>query len=92
MELHQWLTGYLLFVNLLGGLTAAADKRRAQTGRWRVPEATLWGLAALGGAAGMWIVMRLVHHKTRRPGFMLGLPALALAQAVLLWCSGIFPR
>lgn len=86
----SWLILYLLAIHLLAALLTAADKRRAQTGRWRVPEATLWGVAVLGGAAAMWLTMRLVHHKTRRFGFMFGLPALALLQALLLWFSGIF--
>lgn len=76
---------YLTFISLLAVLLTAADKRRAQTHRWRVPEATLWGVAALGGAAAMFLTMRLIRHKTRHLSFMLGLPLLIFLQSGLLY-------
>ena len=68
------LTGLLLF------LTMGSDKRRAQTGRRRTPEARLFLLAALGGALGGWLGMQVFRHKTRHWTFVIGFPLLSLLQ------------
>ncbi len=60
-----------------------ADKRRARTGRWRIPERTLWMVSVLGGGVGAVSGMRLFRHKTKKGGFRIGLPLLALLQAGL---------
>lgn len=84
---------YIAVLSLLAVLYTAADKRRAQTRRWRVPEATLWGIAALGGAAAMWLTMQAIRHKTRHRSFMVGLPLLALLQlALLVWAYPLLNR
>ncbi len=84
---------YIAVLSLLAVLYTAADKRRAQTHRWRVPEATLWGIAALGGAAAMWLTMQAIRHKTRHRSFMVGLPLLALLQlALLVWAYPLLTR
>lgn len=84
---------YIAVLSLLAVLYTAADKRRAQTHRWRVPEATLWGVAALGGAAAMWLTMQAIRHKTRHRSFMVGLPLLALLQlALLVWAYPLLNR
>ena len=59
------------------------DKSRAKRGRWRIPEATLLLCAALGGAAAMLLTMRLIHHKTRKPKFSVGVPLLLAAHLLL---------
>ena len=75
---------YLVTVNLAGLLFMGIDKRRAVRGRRRVPERRLLFLAAVGGAAGTFIGMRVFAHKTRHLLFRLGLPVLILLQAILL--------
>ncbi len=79
------LSAYLTAVSLLAAVLTVADKRRAQAHRWRVRESTLWTVAALGGAAAMFLTMRLVRHKTRHPSFMIGLPLLILLHGGLLY-------
>lgn len=59
------------------------DKRRARLGRDRVPERTLFLLAAVGGALGAWIAMYRKRHKTRHLSFKLGIPLLLFLNAVL---------
>ena len=63
------------------------DKRRAQRGKWRIPERTLFLSAALFGGLGGVLGMHIFHHKTRHLRFRLGFPALLLVQVVLvgLW-------
>lgn len=53
---------------------AAWTKARARQGRWRIPERTLLGLCALGGAPLFWVGMQLFHHKTRHRRFAVGVP------------------
>lgn len=55
----------------------------ARRGR-RVPERTLLGLAALGGAAGGWLGMKLWRHKTRHGRFRFGLPLFTVMHAAIL--------
>lgn len=72
-----------LVVNLLTGAVYAYDKWRAARGGWRVRERTLLGLAALGGATGALVAMRTCRHKTRKPAFRWGVPALLVVQVAL---------
>ncbi len=72
-------------VNLLAFLLMGWDKRQARRGGWRVSERTLLLAAALFGAAGELAGMLLFRHKTRKPRFLYGLPALFAAQIALAW-------
>ena len=71
---------YLLAVNVLTFIVYGVDKWKARSGRWRVPEATLMGLAALGGSVGAWMAMQLFRHKTQKKKFRYGVPALFVLQ------------
>lgn len=80
------LAGWLLLMSLVLLIAMGLDKRRAQKGAWRIPEARLFFFALLGGALGGWIGMRLFRHKTRHWSFALGFPLIALLQwAAVLW-------
>jgi len=74
---------WLLAMSLVLFCAMGIDKRRARRGGRRVPEARLFLLAALGGAAGGWLGIYAFRHKTRRPAFTLGFPLLALLQLAL---------
>ena len=77
---------YLLTINAVSMLFMLADKCKAKKKSWRIPEATLMGLAAIGGSLGAWMGMMLFRHKTRHPKFYLGIPLfLILHIALLLW-------
>ena len=78
------LTIYLLLVNAAAFLAFGEDQRRAKRREWRIPEATLMGLAAAGGSLGALAGMRFFHHKTRHRKFTAGVPALLIAQIALL--------
>ena len=82
-----WLIG----VNIAATLTAMWDKNRARRREFRVPESTLWMLAAVGGAAAMWVTMYVIRHKTRHLRFTIGLPLMLVVQigaVVLVWKLG----
>ena len=69
---------YGIAVNLLVLALCGLDKTRARKGGWRIPERTLLGLCALGGAPLFWVGMRLFHHKTRHRRFAVGVPVMAV--------------
>lgn len=77
--------GYILLISLVAVAVTAVDKYKAQHGRWRIPEATLFGVALAGGAVAMYLTMRTIRHKTRHRRFMWGLPIIILAQAGLVY-------
>lgn len=74
------LLKYLLVINVLTFAVYGVDKWKARHGRWRVPEATLLGLAALGGSVGAWLAMQLFRHKTQKKKFRYGVPAIFVLQ------------
>lgn len=80
------LPAYLLLMNAAGLVLMFADKKKARAGAWRIPEATLMTVAALGGSLGSWAGMYLFRHKTRHPRFFLGIPAILILQLVLAGC------
>ena len=71
---------YFLTINALGFLLMLADKHRARKNRWRIPEATLMGVAALGGSIGSLIGMYTVRHKTKHVKFTIGIPVILILQ------------
>ena len=81
---------YLLIVNALGFVLMLADKHKAKKNLWRIPEATLMGVAAIGGSLGSLMGMYLVRHKTKHPKFTLGIPLLLAVQIVVLIL--LFPK
>ena len=74
---------YLVLINACSLALMCLDKLFAKKGRRRIPEATLLLSALLGGSAGAWLGMYLVRHKTRRPKFYLGIPAIVICQVLL---------
>ncbi len=84
-----WL--YLAAVSLalfaLMGIDKAAAKNRCR----RIPERTLLALAVLGGSPGGIAGMLAFRHKTRKPAFSLGFPAILVCQiavGILIACQG----
>lgn len=85
--LRQLLGIYLLAVNCAAFALMGVDKRRAQRGKWRIPERTLFLPVLLGGALGGTLGMRAFRHKTKHWYFRWGFPALLLIQLALLACG-----
>lgn len=79
----KYLLSYLLLINALGLLLMLADKVKAKKNRWRIPEATLMGVAALGGSIGSLAGMYLFRHKTRHTKFTIGIPVILVLQLAL---------
>ena len=79
---------YLLEINLVALILCTVDKVRSKVGKWRVPEGTLLLTAALGGSPALLLSMLLLRHKTKHKKFTLGVPAILLAQAALVYFLG----
>ena len=74
---------YLLAVNIVTFLLYGIDKYKAKKGKWRISEATLLTMAAIGGSIGAWAGMRLWHHKTMHKKFKYGIPVIIIFQVAL---------
>lgn len=74
---------YLLIINAAGFLLMLVDKYKAKKKLWRIPEATLMGVAAMGGSIGSLIGMYTVRHKTKHLKFTIGIPLILAVQVVL---------
>lgn len=83
MTVFQVISYYLITMNVLGFLFMGLDKWKAKKRAWRIPEATLLLIAALGGAIGSMIGMHLFHHKTRHWYFLYGIPAMLMIHILL---------
>ena len=59
------------------------DKLKARAGKWRIPERTLFLLAAMGGALGGMLGMLAFRHKTKHWYFVVGMPLILVCQAAL---------
>ena len=77
------ILGYLLAVNIATFLLYGIDKYKAKKGKWRISEATLLTMAAIGGSIGAWTGMRLWHHKTMHKKFKYGIPLIIILQVAL---------
>lgn len=83
MTVLQIIISYLILMNVLGFFFMGIDKWKAKKRAWRIPEATLLLIAALGGAAGSVLGMHLFRHKTRHWYFLYGIPAMLIVHILL---------
>ena len=75
---------YLIAINIIAFVIYGIDKQKAIRKQWRIPEAQLLAVAAIGGSAGALLGMQFFHHKTRKWKFRLGVPLL-LAVQLIVW-------
>ena len=86
--LTKILLAYLIIINAAAFILMLADKIKAKRGAWRIPEATLMGIAALGGSVGALAGMYTFRHQTKHIKFTLGIPLILAAQAaVVIWLA-----
>ena len=74
---------YLLAINALSFSLYGIDKYKAKKNQWRISEATLLMMAAIGGSLGACAGMRLWHHKTMHKKFKYGIPIIIIIQVAL---------
>ncbi len=94
MKSILYLIIYIVFVNIAGFALMGIDKRRAVRYAFRIPEATLFSVALVGGSIGSILGMLIFRHKTKHWSFKLGMPAILVLQlilfALLSWSPIIF--
>ena len=76
---------YLAVINVVTFFVYGIDKWKAKRSKWRISEATLLGMAVIGGSIGAWMGMKIWHHKTLHKKFRYGIPLILIAQIALLF-------
>ena len=84
METIYWLISYVVIINIIAFIVMGIDKRKAKKRAWRIPEATLFILAGVGGSIGAIAGMYTFRHKTKHRSFTWGMPAILIAQIILV--------
>lgn len=82
--IEKIIIGYVIAINVITLLMYGIDKWKAKHGKWRIPEATLLIMAAVGGSIGAWTGIKLFHHKTFHKKFKYGVPAILLLQLAII--------
>lgn len=75
---------YFVIMNIVGFAIMGIDKRKAIKRTFRIPEATLFIVALIGGSIGSILGMHVFRHKTRHWYFVFGMPAILVVQIALL--------
>lgn len=78
------LVTWLIGINPVTFFYYGFDKRRAGNNGARIPEATLLGLALIGGSIGAYAGMRYFRHKTLKGRFRILFWAIVLLQAAVV--------
>ena len=75
---------YIVVINLVSFMMFGIDTYKARRGQWRISEATLLAVAAIGGSIGAWMGMKVWHHKTLHSKFRYGVPIILLVHIALM--------
>lgn len=70
-------------ISLVAIIITVADKIKARRGAYRISEAALMSVSALGGSVAMLVTMLTIRHKTKHIKFMLGIPIIILFQIIV---------
>lgn len=86
MNANDFGVYYILMVNIIAFITYGADKYKAVKGSSRIPNATLLGLAIIGGSVGALVGMITFRHKIRQNCYRIGIPIMLAIQCIgMLW-------
>jgi uncharacterized membrane protein YsdA (DUF1294 family) len=83
---------YLVIINVVTFFMYGIDKWKAKHTKWRIPEATLLGMAVIGGSIGAWLGMKVWHHKTLHKKFKFGVPAIIIIQLLIIGYFTLFQK
>ena len=87
MTTRQLILIYLIAINVVTFFLYGMDKWKAKRSKWRISEATLLGLAVIGGSIGAWLGMKVWHHKTMHKKFNYGLPLILIVQIAIVFLT-----
>ena len=84
MSVITLLTAYFVIMNIIGFALMGIDKYKAKKRAFRIPEATLFIVAIIGGSIGSILGMHIFRHKTRHWYFVYGMPVILVLQIILV--------
>lgn len=76
---------YLAVINIITFAVFGIDKLKAIKNKWRIPEKVLFLLSIIGGSVGAMLGMYTFRHKTKKPLFKFGIPAILIVQIVAIY-------
>ena len=76
---------YIVLINIITFSVFGIDKLKAIKNKWRIPEKVLFILSIIGGSFGGLAGMYAFRHKTQKPVFKFGIPAVLIVQIVLVY-------
>ena len=83
MKMAMYLSAYFFAINLITFIFFGMDKRKAQKGKWRIKESTLFILSIAGGALGAILGMKFFHHKTKHKSFTIFIPLILIIETAI---------
>ena len=75
---------YLIIINIVTFLAMYIDKKKSKYGRYRISEKALLTLVFLGGGFGGISGMYIFRHKTQKPRFVIGFPAILIFEILVV--------
>lgn len=84
MDVITLLLSYFIAINFIGFALMGIDKHKAKKRAFRIPEATLFIVAVIGGSIGSIAGMYAFRHKTRHRSFVYGMPFILIVQIALI--------
>ena len=84
MDVIKLLLSYFIAINFIGFALMGIDKYKAKKRAFRIPEATLFIVAVIGGSIGSIAGMYIFRHKTRHRSFVYGMPFILILQIALI--------
>ena len=76
---------YIILINIITFSVFGIDKLKAIKNKWRIPEKILFLFSIIGGSVGGLAGMYTFRHKTQKPAFKFGIPAILIVQIVLVY-------
>ena len=58
------------------------DKKKAENGKWRIQEKTIFIVTILGGGTRTILGMYIFRHKTKKLQFTIGLPVITILEII----------
>ena len=80
---YKVLLIYFGIINFVAFVMFAIDKVNAAEHRSRIRIVTLLGVSFIGGSVGGLMAMYLLHHKTKKDYFTVGIPLIMIMQVVV---------
>lgn len=76
---------YIILINSIGFLIMLIDKNKAKKGGYRISEKTIFIIAILLGACGVYIGMYKFRHKTKHKLFTVGIPVVIIINILSVY-------